>query len=89
MEQVFSVYKIESNQIIEKNQVVFHGRALKLLKQGQTIYLTNNHGALGKIIGIVSYGHTLEEIEPVMGCTLMVKFEENMPISENIEWLYG
>ncbi len=67
MEQVFSTYKIDKSQVSnDTTHIQFDGRALKLLRLNQVIYLANDRNYPGTIIGITSYGHNLDENSPTI-----------------------
>lgn len=85
----FWVYKVEKSQSSKNHEIQLHGRAMKLLKLKQPVYLTNDHYLHGEIVKIVSYGQSFDEIEPMMGCSITIRFADDIPIHENIEWLYG
>lgn len=87
MKRVFSVYKVEQDSA--NDQVKIHGRSLKPLKMDQQLFLENGHAQLAEIVEIISYGKSIIDIEPVMGCTLIFKLESNVKLPEILDWLYG
>ena len=89
MEQVFSVYAIDSYPCANSRHIRSHGRALKLLKLGQKVYFEHDLKIPALIIEIVSYGHSFDELEPMMGCSVTIELDVRSQLPENIEWLYG
>ncbi len=74
MDKVFTIIKIESGS--NEFEYQFHGRALKNLKLGQIVYLSDNYTQPAQIARIVSYGRLLNKISGAMGCEIGLLMHE-------------
>ncbi len=81
MEKVFSVFKFDKPSTLNNKlqRIQAHGRVLKSLNVGEIVYVTNDERYPVAITGIISYGHQLDRIEPVMSCSIVLDFNYALP----------